>query len=105
MKPLLKYLYLNIWKKITYYIQILYNEIAQIKSVLEIMAGVIAFCAWRHINLSNKQILLLALGVGVVSVLAGWLLEKSGGPQASNKLNNSINEELMEIVKFVRKQK
>jgi len=62
------------------------------------MAGVIAFCAWRHINLSNKQILLLALGVGVVSVLAGWLLEKSGGPQRSNELNNKINPQLMEIL-------
>lgn len=105
MKVLFKFLYLHVWKGVTFYIGILYNEIAQIKSVLEIMAGVVAFCAWRHINLTNRQIAVMTLGVGMLSVVAGWLLEKSGGPQKSNAQNNSINPELSEIADWVREQK
>lgn len=100
----LKWLYLDVWLVMNFYFGVVYNQVSQFKFLAEIMVlvGVGYFYLFGG-RLTHKQLLLTFAALFVLGIGAGKLLVILGVPQKGNKLGNSINPELTEILERVKK--
>lgn len=102
---LFDYIYLHIWKKAVFRIGVVYGEINQVEAVVKALLVVTVFFNWRGYKLSNLQLGLSFIGLFFLWVLGGEILIRLKAPHKTNELNNQINEQFTEILKWVREQK
>lgn len=101
----LDYIYLELWKPAALRISVVYNEVAQIKSIIEFLITVAILLSVRGYKLPPRVMVLVCLLLFSLAIGIGEILIRKGAPQKSKHLNNKLNLEFMEILEWVRYQK
>lgn len=104
MYKLFKWLYLDLWLPANFYFSVLYNQIAQLKFLAELM--VIVGLAWLYLTghvLTHRELLVVFLVIFLLGIGAGYGLVRLGVPQKGNRLGNLVNPQIVEIIERLRK--
>ena len=93
------------YQKAFFYVNVFKGEYAKIGSFIPETLMIMTFLTVRGVEVKTWYIPVFYIGIVIISGLIGKFLVLIGVSRYNNKLSNKQNEELMEILEILRKQK